>query len=332
MPDERTLSAGLVILLTMAIAVAAAFSRGGTGPAALPAPTPAVAPAIALAPTPTPSPPPAPVAAAASPTAEPAAIEVPGLLPGNRILAFYGHPHDPNMGIVGEYAPEEVFDRLLDLAADYEAADPSRPVIPAFELIATVAQRTPGPDGTFVLVTDTRSLRRYVDYAEAHGAIVILDIQIGRGTVPAEFEKVRSLLERPNVHLAIDPEFAMEEGEIPGETIGSIDASSVRYAQEQLSEIVRANGLPPKLLIVHQFEEDMIRNKMTLGPVPGVQLVIDADGYGKPELKIAVFNFLVRDEPVGFAGLKLFFQQDKPLMTPRDVLALTPEPDVIIYQ
>lgn len=339
-PEERTLSAAFVILLTLAIAVFAAGSRRG-GPAEMVAITPA-SQVVALAPSPTapvlptltpPALPTATVPAIAIPATPQQPVEQPGgLLPANRILAYYGHPHDDNMGIIGEYAMEETLAQMVEQAKAYEAVDPSRPVIPAFELIATVAQRSPGSDGTYVLDTDTRSLRRYVEFAEVRGAIVILDLQIGRGTVAEEFEKVRPLLERPNVHLAIDPEFSMAEGEIPGETIGSIDASGVQYAQRELANIVQANGLPPKLLIVHQFEEEMIGNKMTLGQIPGVQLVIDADGYGKPEVKIAVFNFLVRDEPVGFAGLKLFFKQDTPLMTPAEVLALTPSPDVIIYQ
>jgi hypothetical protein len=328
LPDERTLSAALVLLLSLAIAVVAAGARGvPPGPGD---PGRLVASSAAATPDATPS----AQMIAASPPAEPATPTAlaGALLPANRILAYYGHPHDKNMGIVGEHAIEETFDLLLREKANYEAADPSRPVIPAFELIATVAQRDPGADGTYLLDTDTRSLERYADFAEARGAIVILDLQIGRSTVPAEFEKVRKLLERPHVHLALDPEFAMAEGQTPGLQIGSLPASSVAWAQRELALMVEELGLPPKLLIVHQFEERMIRDKMSLRPRPGVQLVIDADGYGVPAIKIAVFNFLVRDEPIEFAGVKLFYRQDDPLMTPEDVLALEPSPDVIIYQ
>jgi hypothetical protein len=254
------------------------------------------------------------------------------LLPDYRIVTFYGHPHDPGMGIVGEHEIEELADILREEAANYAAADPSRPVIPGLELIATVAQRVPGSDGTYILDTDTETLTQYIDFAAEHGMVVILDLQVGRGTVAAEIEKVRDLLARPNVHLAIDPEFAVAEGEIPGEYIGSVEAESITYAQKVLAEISAANGIPPKMLIVHQFREDMIRGKNQLAPVPGVQLVIDADGYGAPELKTAVYNFLVRDEPVEFAGVKVFYGQDVPLMTPQEILALVPAPDVIIYQ
>jgi hypothetical protein len=254
------------------------------------------------------------------------------LLPEYRIVTFYGHPHDPGMGIVGEHEIEQLTEMLREEAANYAAADPSRPVIPALELIATVAQRVPGSDGTYILDTDTETLTTYIDYAADQGMLVVLDLQVGRGTVAAEIEKVRDLLARPNVHLAIDPEFAVAEGQIPGEYIGSVSAESISYAQKLLAEISAKHGIPPKLLIVHQFREDMIQGKDQLAPIPGVQLVIDADGYGGPELKTAVYNFLVRDEPVEFAGVKLFYGQDMPLMSPQEILALVPAPDVIIYQ
>lgn len=340
LPDEKALSAGLVLVLAVVIALATAYEVVPRPAAVAPAPTgagraaPTHPPQAALAAPGTPTPVAAP-AFVAEPVraATPALDQPPGaLLPANRILTYYGHPYDPNMGILGEYPKEELLARLRAEAANYEAVDPTRPVIPAFEIIATVAQRAPMADGSYLLDTDPAVLSEYADFAAANGAIVILDLQIGRSTVAAEIEKVRSLLERPNVHLALDPEFAVAEGQIPGEYIGSLDAESVAYAQRTLAEIVAARGLPPKVLIVHQFREDMIANKMTLAPVPGVQLVIDADGYGAPELKVAVYNILVRDEPIEFAGIKLFYKQDVPLLTPAEVLALSPPPDVVIYQ
>ena len=254
------------------------------------------------------------------------------LLPDYRIVMFYGHPHDPAMGVVGEHEIEQLAEILRQEAANYAAADPSRPVIPALEVIATVAQRVPGSDGTYILDTDTETLTTYIDFAAEQGMVVVLDLQVGRGTVAAEIEKVRELLgatERPSG----DRSGVRGGGRTdPGEYIGSISAESITYAQKVLAEISATHGIPPKVLIVHQFREDMIQGKEQLAPIPGVQLVIDADGYGAPELKTAVYNFLVRDEPVEFAGVKLFYKQDVPLMTPQEILALVPAPDVIIYQ
>ncbi len=353
-PDERTVSAALVILLALVIAAVAALRpspptepRGITGLAATPPATllapaaevggplataPAVAPIQTLAPpTPTPTFVPAPVVATAAPTI--AADVLPGsMFPANRILTYYGHPHDSNMGILGERDKAELLRLIRAEAASFEAVDPTRPVIPAFEVIATVAQRDPGYDGTYILDTDLATLTDYADFTEANGLLLFLDLQIGRGTVAAEIEKVRPLLERPNVHLALDPEFVIAEGETPGIHIGSLRAESITYAQNTLAQIVAEKGLPPKVLVVHQFREDMIGDKMSLRPVPGVQLVIDADGFGSPDLKTAIYNILVRDEPVEFAGIKLFYKQDRPVMTAAEILGLTPSPDLIIYQ
>lgn len=364
-PEGQTLSAGLVAVLSLAVALLALQPAPRTGPSqnsateadpAVAGPTEAVdllAPAVVATEDPatvsqavpqdsSPTSVPETVAApefAQAPVLAPAeaipVVAAPSegpLLPEYRIVTYYGHPHDPNMGIVGEHAMEELAALLRAEAANYAAADPSRPVVPAFELIATVAQRVPGADGTYILDTDHETLRSYVDYAEAAGMLVVLDLQIGRGTVAGEIEKVRDLLARPNVHLALDPEFAVAEGEIPGEHIGSITADDILYAQQVLAEIAAANGVPPKILIVHQFREDMIAGKDQLAPYPGVQLVIDADGYGVSELKTAVYNFLVRDEPVEFGGVKIFYRQDVPVMTAREILALVPAPDVVIYQ
>jgi hypothetical protein len=359
--NDRSVSAGLLVVVSLAVALVALRSGAGTqidaGGAAVtivsdsgaPTGTTLPAPTVAAAPTLAPAEPPAADAAdlalapapefaqasdlAADPAAQVARAPAEGpLLPKYRIVTYYGHPHDPAMGIVGEHAMEDLAGLLTAEAANYAAADPTRPVIPAFELIATVAQRVPGSDGTYILDTDTATLLSYIDYAAAHGMLVFLDVQIGRGTVASDIEKVRDLLARPNVHLVLDPEFAVAEGEIPGEYIGALDAESITYAQEVLAEIAATNGLPPKILIVHQFREDMIEGKERIAPYPGVQLVIDADGYGAPELKTAVYNFLVRDEPIEFAGVKIFYRQDVPVMSPQEILALVPSPDVIIYQ
>jgi hypothetical protein len=63
-----------------------------------------------------------------------------------------------------------------------------------------------------------------------------------------------------------------------------------------------------------------------------VQLVIDADGHGDPERKTLVYHELVRDEPVGFAGIMLFYKLDEPLLTVDQVVGLTPSPDLVVYQ
>ena len=260
-------------------------------------------------------------------TSDPRAI-----LPKYRILSYYGHPHSENMGIVGEMPAEELLVELRELQAAYEAADPSRPVMPAIEIIASVAQNWPADDDTYLMHTDAETIQAYVDFTAENGILLILDLQIGRSTVRDEIDRIEQWLLYPNVHLALDPEFAMEEGVVPGSTIGGIDASEITYAQERLAKLALDNDLPPKVLIVHQFYEEMIQNAETLQPIAGVQLVIEFDGFGDPANKIAGYNQFIRDRPIEFGGIKLFYQQDEPLLTPAEVLALIPSPDLIIYQ
>lgn len=343
-PSDSGLTGLLVVLLTMAVVIAG----GGFGGASNDG-EPSRQAAVVVDPTSTAAPTetagaPTPTAAAAEPTTALAAALNLGdsaqavgggdgaLLPRYRILAFYGHPNDPNMGIVGEHGKEELLRRLRDEQAAYEAADPSRPVLPAFEVIASVAQNWPTDEGQYLLHTGRHILDSYARFCEENDLLLILDIQIGHSTVEEEFERVRPWLELPYVHLAIDPEFAMDEGEIPGQDIGGVAAEDITYAQQELAAIAAEHGLPPKILIIHQFEEGMIRNAGQIEPVPGVQLIIDFDGYGEPANKIAGYNLFISERPIEHGGIKLFYRQDAPLLTPPEVVALTPSPDLVIYQ
>ncbi len=260
------------------------------------------------------------------------------LLPTHRILSYYGHPNSSAMGILGEYSKEEAHSLLEQQAADYEAADPAHPVVLAFELIATVAQPHPGDDGTYVAYTGDEIIQDYVDYVTANNMILILDLQIGHDTIPNQINMIRHWLELPNVHVAIDPEFSMKANEvvprdrIPGEFIGEANGLHIQEGMELLSQIVAEAGIPPKTFIVHQFEEDMIFNKDQITPVAGVQFVLDMDGFGGVEAKVGNYGHFVRDQLIEFGGIKLFYKQDDPLLTPPEIVALDPPALVVIYQ
>jgi hypothetical protein len=99
-----------------------------------------------------------------------------------------------------------------------------------------------------------------------------------------------------------------------------------------LAQIVRDNNLPPKLLIVHRFTEGMITNAEQLGPVEGVQTVIDFDGKGDSASKIEGYELFLDTDYAQFAGIKLFYKYDEPLLQPEDLMDLPRVPDVVIYQ
>ena len=49
-------------------------------------------------------------------------------------------------------------------------------------------------------------------------------------------------------------------------------------------------------------------------------------------MKREAYYTVARDQPVEYAGIKLFRRQDQPPMTPREVVVLLPAPDVVIDQ
>ena len=66
------------------------------------------------------------------------------LLPFNRIVAYYGNFYSTQMGVLGEYPPDEMMAMLASTTAEWRAADPSTPVIPALDYIAVTTQGSPG--------------------------------------------------------------------------------------------------------------------------------------------------------------------------------------------
>lgn len=254
------------------------------------------------------------------------------LLPRHRIIAYYGNPLSTRMGILGEIPPEQMMARLEETAKRWEAADTTRPVLRALHLIVTVAQGRPGDGGLYRLQHGDALIGKVAAWADARGWLLFLDIQAGRSTIAAEIPRLLPWLRRPNVHLGIDPEFAMPPGKVPGKRIGTLDARDVNHAQAVLAKLVDEFGIPPKILVVHRFTEGMLTGERQITLDPRVQVVIDSDGFGAPALKQNIFGLVVTRRPVQFAGLKLFYKNDKPMLTLAQVLALQPVPLYVQYQ
>ena len=286
------------------------------------------------APTEPPATQPAPAATTVpSPTPQPeVALTGDEIFPEYRVLSYYGFPGEVNMGVLGEYDMPTLLEKLKAQAAEYEAID-DRPYQLAFEVIASVAQQWEGEDGDYLAYIGQDVLQQYIDFTAANGLLLILDVQFGHKTVQEEVAAMEPYLKYPHVQLALDPEFSVGEGQVPGTVIGEIDAADINYAQNELARISAENDLPPKLLIVHQFHYDSITNREQVATVPGVQFVLEVDGFGSPEEKLATFAVLAGDRIFDFHGFKLWYNgQDDPMMTPQQVLDLDPQPDLIIYQ
>ena len=255
------------------------------------------------------------------------------ILPEHRIVAFYGNPLSKRMGILGELPPEEMLVRLERVATEWAAADSGTKVLPALHLIATVAQGYPGPARKYRLQMPDSVIRRVAGWAEERGWLIFLDIQVGVSNVEDELKVLVPYLKYPHVQLALDPEFAMKDGKRPGtDWMGRMDASEVNHAIGVLARIVEEHQLPPKVLVVHRFTRNMLTNASQIRLDPRVQVIIDMDGWGTPGSKMGAYRWFVVRHPVQYTGFKLFYKNDKPMMTPQQVLELYPKPLYIQYQ
>jgi len=259
------------------------------------------------------------------------------ILPFKRIIAYYGNFYSKGMGVLGQYPHDEMIAKLKAEIARWEAADPSTPVVPAIDYIDVTAQESAGKDGKYRLRMPDDQIDKAIAIADEVHGIVILDIQVGLSTLQKELPLLEKYLAMPQVHLAIDPEFSMKTGARPGTVIGSFDAADVNYAAQYLAKLVQEHNLPPKVLVVHRFTQPMVTNYRQIKPLPEVQILMDMDGWGPPAKKIGTYNHFIATEPVQFTGFKLFYKNDilppsTRMLTPTELLKLTPQPMFIQYQ
>jgi hypothetical protein len=252
------------------------------------------------------------------------------ILPRNRVVAFYGAPRDPELGTLGIGSPDRVARRLERQASQY--ARPGQPVLPAFELITTLVTQEAGEEGNHALHEETSTVRRYLRAARAHEMLLILDIQPGYASFLDEARRLEPFLRQPEVSLALDPEWSMDPPQLPGQEIGSTDAATINAVSRYLSDLVRRHDLPQKLLVVHRFTEEMVESEEQLERHPGVALVVNVDGFGDQPNKIAKYGQLARERRSSFNGFKLFYEEDIDLMSPEQVLRLSPQPVLVVYE
>ncbi len=260
-------------------------------------------------------------------------------------LTYYGRPAVPVMGILGEYEIDELVPLLRAEAAAYDEANGDElAVLPAFHLVYGMATKAPNPDGSHLIFLEDATVERYIERANAEGFAVILDIQIGALSPAEALAQGLPWLDYANVHLALDPEFAMAHaGQLwPGDPIGYVTAAEINAAQALMQQYLAEHDLPgQRVLLVHQFLDTMIENKAELvWTHDRLALTISADGWGGPWGKISKYN-LFMDPQTRFTAFKLFYRWDEPLMTPREALGvdgfgeqgyIEVTPNLIMYQ
>lgn len=260
------------------------------------------------------------------------------ILPFHRVIAFYGNLYSKKMGILGELPPNEMLAKLRGEVKHWEKADPTIPVMPALHYIAVVAQGDGGKDGKFRYRMPFKQIDSVLSLAKKVHGIVFLDVQVALSNIHAELPLLEKYLKMPNVHFGMDPEFSMKDGSKPGRKIGTYDADDVNYVSGYLANLVNTYHLPPKILIVHRFTKKMLTNYKNIKLRKEVQMVINMDGWGEPDLKTGTYRYFVQGEPVQFTGFKLFYKNDikkapHHMLTPEEVMKnYKPHPIYIQYQ
>lgn len=253
-------------------------------------------------------------------------------LPEHRLVVFYGNPLSPVMGPIGQFSDDDLIAKLRQQAQVYAKLDPSHPIVPALDYVTPVVQGDPMSDGSWVYRMPTESIDHYVSLANNNHMLFFFDMQVGHSTVQKEVGLVWSYLEQPGVDLTLDPEFDMPPGAIPDQVFGRMTAAEINWVIDALSNLVETQHLPPKILIIHQFLEEMLPDWQNIKVKPGVEVVTCVDGFGPPGTKIDDYRMFDKDQLIQYSGMKLFYTLDKPLMSPGDVLALDPSPLMVMYQ
>ncbi|MGY1814902.1 hypothetical protein [Blastococcus sp. SYSU D00820] len=255
------------------------------------------------------------------------------LFPEHMLIALYGHPGTAALGLLGEQDVTGAIARAQEYAAAYEPLV-DRTVVPTFEIIATVASSAPGADGDYSAEADVEVLRPWVEAAGEAGIYVVLDLQPGRTDFVTQAQRYESLLTLPHVGLALDPEWRLGPGEVHLTQIGSVDVEEVNRVVTWLADLTRANALPQKLLVLHQFRLDMLPGRERLDVSRDeLAVLIHADGQGSQGDKQATWQALRAGAPPVTWGWKNFIDEDAPMLTPEQTVSqVQPVPDLVSYQ
>jgi hypothetical protein len=255
------------------------------------------------------------------------------LFPWHRLICLYGSPGTPALGALGEQNLTASIARIRGLAARYRSLSRA-PVVPAFEILATVAQGSAGRNGLYSYENSVAALRPWVRAASRAGLYVILDLQPGRANFLAQARLYRSLLRLPDVGLALDPEWKLQPGQFPMQQIGGVNVSEVNSVISWLAALTAKYHLPQKLLVLHQFELSMIQGESQLDTRHSdLAIVIHMDGQGAPSTKQQTWNAIIKAAPPGvYFGWKDFFVKDHPMLDPRQTMRHWPQPVMISYE
>ncbi|MET9495646.1 hypothetical protein [Streptomyces sp. NPDC006552] len=256
------------------------------------------------------------------------------LFPEHRLVGFCGLPGAAALGRLGT---GDLDDRIAEIERRGRAYADGRTVLPVLELLAAVANSGAGSDGTYRTRVPDRTIRTFHEAARAHKALLLLNVQPGRAAALDEVKALEKWLVHPDVGIALDPEWEMSAGQVPGDSYGHTSGAELTRIAAYLASLVDAHDLPEKAFVYHQVAASVVRDEHRLKVPQGVAVVKSADGIGSPRLKRDTWKQLVDAMPPHLhTGFKLFFKEDTEgggrLMTPDEVLALTPRPSYVMYE
>jgi hypothetical protein len=144
-------------------------------------------------------------------------------------------------------------------------------------------------------------------------------------------------LREPDVGVALDPEWAMNGKGRPGAAWGQTTGAVINDVGAYLSSLVEAGNLPEKALVFHEVVKAVVKDEASVRSFPGVVVIKSVDGLGPVQAKLATYGNLMQTTSAGVhPGIKLFFDEDTRnggrLMTPQQVLALSPQPEYVMHE
>lgn len=326
------MAAAWAICLTAVAGCAAGSGRAAAPSGASPAETAStLGPAVGSPTSPTTPP------ATTTATTATAPLELPRggrqLLPRYRLVGYVGGAGSPAFGRLGVGSLDA---RARELERRAAGLADGRQVMPVLELVTVVANDTPGPRGTYSSQVSDDVVRRYLAAARRYRALLLLNIQPGRQDFLTVVRRLRPWLEQPDVGLALDPEWAVGPREVPGRTFGRTTGTELDAVAAYLDALVRAGNLPQKAMVFHQLAARVVVGQEAIRQRRGVAVIKSVDGIGSRAMKTATWRVLTTGLPPSVStGFKLFFDEDArwgPLMTPRQVLALRPQPVYVLYE
>lgn len=245
------------------------------------------------------------------------------------LVAYYGTARTDALGVLGERSPDRMHRDLRRAARKFKR--PGEKIVPVYELIVTIADAAPGKDGDYNHDIARKEVRRYIKAAERNGALVVLDIQPGRANFLTVAKRWQWALEHPLVGLALDPEWRMGRGQIPGRVIGSVRAKEINRVSAWLDRLTKKHDLPEKVFVLHQFRASMIVQPKRVVDRPHLAEVLHVDGFGTPSQKLDTYRALARPRQFEM-GFKLFYDEDVPRMKARAVRKIRPRVRFVSFQ